>query len=150
MKYSNEIIIDLPRDEVIKKFNDPDSAFKWMEGLQSWDVISGEQGEEGTKSKMVFKSRGRTMEMEEEITKKDLPDMMNFVFTAKGVTNWNDNRFESIDENRTKWVQSNVFKFKGMIKVMAFFMPGAFKKQSVKYMNDFKQYAEKGVDVNAK
>lgn len=147
MKYSNEIIIDLPREEVIQKFDNQDNAFKWMDGLQSWDMISGEQGEEGAKSKMVFKSRGRTMEMEEEITKKDLPDMINFVFTAKGVTNWNDNRFEPLDDNKTKWVQSNVFKFKGMIKVMAFFMPGAFKKQSVKSMNDFKQFAEKGTTV---
>ena len=150
MKYSHEIIIDLPREKVIEIFKNPESGFKWMEGLQSVDLLSGNQGEEGARSKMVFKSKKRTVEMEEKITKVDLPDMMNFVFTAKGVTNWNDNRFDPIDGDKTKWVQSNVFKFKGMMNIIAFLMPGAFKKQSLKYMNDFKVYAENGVDVNAK
>lgn len=150
MKYSHDIVIELPREKVIELFHDQNNAFKWMEGLESWDNISGTPGTVGAKSKMVFHSKGRKLEMQEEITKMDLPDYASFIFTAKGVTNWNDNHFETIDENRTRWVQSNVFKFKGTIKIMAAFMPGAFKKQSLKYMHNFKDFAEKGTMVNSK
>ncbi|MBD3637410.1 MAG: SRPBCC family protein [Crocinitomicaceae bacterium] len=143
MKYSHEIVIDLPREKVIELFDNQENAFKWMEGLESWDPISGEQGKEGAKSKMVFKTKRGTMEMQEEITKYELPERINFVYTAKGVTNWNDNRFEPISDQQTRWIQSNVFKCRGMVRLFAFLMPGAFKKQSLKFMNDFKNFAEK-------
>lgn len=143
MKYSHEIIIDLPREKVIEIFDNQENAFEWMEGLKSWDQLSGEPGKEGAKSRLTYETKRGKMVIDEEITKKDLPDMCNFVFTSKGVTNWNDNRFEEIAPNQTKWVQSNVFKCKGMIWVFAKLMPGAFKKQSLKYMSDFKSFAEK-------
>lgn len=143
MKYSHEITIDLPREKVVELFNNQENAFKWMEGLESWDQLSGSPGEEGAKSRLKYQTKRGEMIIDEEITKKELPEMINFVFTSKGVTNWNDNRFESLNDNQTKWVQSNVFKCKGMVKIFAALMPGAFKKQSLKYMNDFKQFAEK-------
>lgn len=142
MKYSQEITIDLPRERVIEIFNNQENAFKWMEGLETWDQVSGTPGEVGAISKMKFKSKRGVMEIQEEITKKDLPEMINFVFTSKGVTNWNDNRFEPVSDEQTKWVQSNVFKCKGMIWLFAALMPGAFKKQTQKSMNAFKKFAE--------
>ena len=142
MKYSHEITIDLPREKVLELFDDKENLFKWQEGLQSFDHVSGVEGEEGAVSKMVFKNGKRTMEMQETITKKNLPEHFNFIFEAKGVQNWNDNHFNAIAENQTKWTQSNVFKGTGMIKVFLILMPGMFKKQSLKYMNDFKAFAE--------
>lgn len=142
MKYSSEIEIDLPLNEVIDLFDDSDNMFKWQKGLQSFDHVSGTAGEEGAVSKMVFKTKKREMEMQETIMKKNLPHHFNFLFEAKGVQNWNDNHFESLSENKTKWTQSNVFKGKGMIKVFMFLMPGMFKKQTLTHMNDFKTFAE--------
>lgn len=142
MKYSQDIIIDLPREEVIKIFNNQENAFKWMEGLQSWDAVSGEQGTEGAVSKMVFKNKKRELEMQETILKKELPDRINFLFEAKGVQNWNDNHFEAISDHQTKWTQSNVFKLKGFMKLFGLLGSGMFKKQSLKHMNAFKSFAE--------
>jgi len=33
------------------------------------------------------------------------------------------------------------------MKLMAFLIPGSFKKQSRKYADDFKNFAEKGISV---
>lgn len=143
MKYSTEVIIDLPREKVIELFDNQDNAFKWMKGLEKWDQVSGSPGEVGAKSKMLFKMKKRSMEIHEEITTKELPERINFVFTSKGVTNWNDNRFEAVSDNQTKWVQANVFKCKGMVRVFAAIMPSAFKKHTKMSMVDFKVFAEK-------
>jgi uncharacterized membrane protein len=142
MKYSGSITINLPIEKVIATFDNQENIFKWMEGLESFDHISGTPGEVGAKSKLVFKTKKRVMEMEEEITKKSFPEHFNFLYTSKEVKNWNDNHFESIDENTTKWTQSNVFRCKGAIWLFALLMPGMFKKQSMKYMEDFKRFAE--------
>ena len=142
MKYSSEIIIDLPVEKVIEMFDNADNLFKWQKSLVSFDHISGTPGEVGAISKMKFKTKKREMEMQETIMKKNLPQNFNFLYEAKGVQNWNDNQFESLSEGQTKWRQSNVFKGKGMIKVFMVIMPGMFKKQTLQYMKDFKSFAE--------
>ena len=148
MKYSSTVIIDLPREKVLELFDNSENMFKWQEGLQSFDHVSGEAGTEGAVSKMRYKSKKRELELQETIMKKNLPEHFNFLYEAKGVQNWNDNHFEAISEGQTKWTQSNVFKTKGMIKVFATLMPGMFKKQTRKAMNDFKAFAENEVISN--
>ena len=44
MKYTREIVIELPRDRVIELFDDADNLSKWQEGLQSFEHVSGEPG----------------------------------------------------------------------------------------------------------
>jgi hypothetical protein len=40
-------------------------------------------------------------------------------------------------------VTEQEFQFSGFMKLIGMFMPGAFKKQSCKYMNAFKEFAER-------
>ena len=44
MKYTTEITVDLPRDEFIKKLDNPDNMKHWMQGLISHEMLSGEPG----------------------------------------------------------------------------------------------------------
>lgn len=141
MKYSHEIEINLPREKVIKLFDNPDNMPKWQEGFISFKPIKGKPGEEGSTAKLNYKMGKREVEMIETITKRNLPDEFNTTYKAKGVFNIIENRF--IDQGTTtKWITVNEFRFNGFMKLIAFFMPGAFKKQSFKYMKDFKKFAE--------
>lgn len=141
MKYSNEIQINLPRKRVVELFDNPDNMPKWQEGLVSFEAISGEPGKEGSKSKLKYKMGKREVEMIETITKNDLPNEFNGTYDAKNVFNIVKNRFVD-QEKTTKWISDNDFQFSGFMKLMGLFMPGAFKKQSFKYMKAFKEFAE--------
>jgi hypothetical protein len=59
---------------------------------------------------------------------------------------WNEvkNRFEETASGTTIWYTQNEFRFEGFMKLMAMLMPGAFKRQSFKYMKLFKSFAEEG------
>lgn len=142
MNYSLDIEIDLPIDKVITLFDSTENMFKWMEGLESFEALSGEPGQEGAKSKLLFKMGKREIEMVETITKKNLPDEFTATYDAKGVFNIVKNSFEKVSEDKTKYITEQEFQFKGFMKLIGFLMPGAFKKQSLKYMNDFKKFAE--------
>ncbi len=64
---------------------------------------------------------------------------------------WNGqkNFFEKIDDQKTRWISESEFKAdKFMYKIMLKLMPGAFKKQSRKFMVDFKNYVETGKSVS--
>lgn len=144
MKYTQEIIINKPIKEVVALFDNPNNLYEWMEGLQKFEHLSGTPGEPGAKSKLLFKMGNREIEMIETITVRDLPTEFSGTYEANGVFNIQKNKFISIADNQTKHVTENEFQFKGvMMKLMGFLMPGAFKKQSYKYLKAFKTFAEK-------
>ena len=65
MKYRCEVIINLPRERVVELFDNPDNMSQWQPGLQSFEHLSGEPGQPGTKSKLVYDMNGRRVEMVE-------------------------------------------------------------------------------------
>ena len=95
-----------------------------------------------TKSKMIYKMGKREIEMIETITESNLPKAVNGTYEAKGVMNWVNNTFVEVATNKTKWITENEFQFSGFMKLIGFFMKNSFPKQSYKYMEQFKAFAE--------
>ncbi len=148
MKYTTEIQIDLPRDEVIRKLDNPENMKHWLRGLADYEMISGTPGYEGAKMKMEFQQGKRKTTIVETITKREMPTAFHAVYDTKGVHNIQQNFFHDIDGKSTKWVSESEFQFAGFgLKLMGWLMPGAFKKQSLKHLQDFKDFAEKGISV---
>ena len=143
MIYTCEIEINRPIDRVVELFDDPNNMGKWMKGLQSFETISGQAGQVGAKARLKFKMGSRETEMIETITVRNLPDEFSGTYEVKGVFNIVKNKFVSLPDNRTKYITEQEFQFKGFMKVIAFLMPGAFKKQSMKNLIDFKNFVEK-------
>lgn len=142
MEYTTEIIIELPRSRVVELFKNPDYIAKWQDSFISMKHLSGEPGMAGAKSLLKYKMGKRDIEMTETIINNTLPDKFSTTYTTKGVFNSVDNTFYE-EGDKTRWVTENYFKCKGMMAVMIFLMPGAFKKETKKYMADFKAFAEK-------
>lgn len=148
MKYAIDVTIKLPRDEVIKKMDNPDNMKHWQKGLVSTEHISGTPGEIGAKMRLNYKMGKREFELIETITKRDFPEEFHGTYSAKGMHNVQENFFKETPEGHTQWVSNCEFVPSGfMMRAMAFLMPAAFKKQSKKYMVDFKNFAEKGISV---
>jgi len=145
MKYTNEVIINLPVNKVVELFDNTENLKKWQPGLESLDHISGTPGEPGAKSKLFFKMGKREVEMVETITSKNLPQVYSFIDEAKGVYNVVRNSFIPENDQSTRYLTENEFRFSGFMKLMGFLMPGMFKKQSQKYLVYFKEFAEKEV-----
>lgn len=149
MQYTLELEIDLPLSIVTGLFDNPENLKLWMEGLVGFEHLSGTPGESGAKSKLTFKMGNRNIEMIETITVRNLPEEFTGTYEANCVYNVVRNKFEALPGNRTRYIVENFFEVKGFMKAVAFFMPGAFKKQSLKYMEDFKYFAENySTDLN--
>ena len=148
MKYSTEIEIALPREEVIKKMDNADNMKHWQRGLRNYELLKGPAGTEGAQMRLDYKMGKRDMSLIETITKNNFPSEFHATYSTKGVKNVQRNYFHAIDNTTTKWVSESEFEFKGFgMKLMGWLMPGAFKKQSKKYMVDFKSFAEQGTSV---
>lgn len=142
MKYTTEITINLPRERVIELFDNPDNMKHWQPGLISFEHLSGEAGKPGARSRLKYRMGKREIEMIETITARNLPEEFHGAYEAKGVFNIQKNYFIPVSDTQTKWVSESEFKFSGLMSVMALFMKGAFRKQSMKYLEQFKAFAE--------
>lgn len=143
MKYLTEITVDVPLVEFIKKFDNPENMKLWQKDLLSVEHLSGIPGKEGAQMELRYKMGKREVIMVETILKRNLPHEFHGTYDAKGVHNIQKNYFKPLGENSTKWISESEFHFSGFfMKMMAFLMPGAFKKQTLKFMKDFKNFAE--------
>lgn len=141
MKYRTEIVIDLPRERVVELMDNSENLMKWQKGLQSFEHLSGEPGQVGATSRMVFDEGGRRIEMIETIQQRDFPDAFVATYEAKGV--WNQEHLRFYEENgATRWVADHEFRFSGIMRLLSLVMGRTFRKQSQQFMDDFKRFAE--------
>ena len=143
MKYSCELVVKVPRERMLELFDSRDNQFEWQEGLVSFDHSSGEPGQVGAKSDLVYKMGKREIRMVETITERDLPDKFSGTYEADGIWNLVENTFTEHGED-THWRVDTEFECKGFfLNLMARFAPSMFKKQTMKFMKDFAAFAEK-------
>lgn len=141
MKYTCEIVIERPRATVVALFDNPDNMKHWQPGLQSFEPLSGTPGQPGARSRLKYLMGKRPIEMIETITERNLPDTFSGTYETKGVWNSVANVFRD-EGSRTRWLCESEFKFSGFMWLISKLMPGAFKKETQKMMNQFKAYVE--------
>ncbi len=148
MKYTCEITIDLPRDEMVALLDDPQNLKHWQRGLKSYKALSGEPGTEGAQMEIEFRSGKRDIVMIETLIKYNPPHEIHATYDTKGVHNIQKNIFEELDADRSRWISHSEFQFDSFfLKLMGWVIPGAFRKQSQQFMEDFKHFAETGASV---
>ncbi len=149
MPYTLEIEVNQPRAKVVELFDNPDNLAFWQPGYASYKHESGESGKPGATARIRYLKNGRDFDMIETITVRNLPDEFSSTFHTPGMFNMEvKNFFHEAGPDKTRWVTENSIEAQGiMMKVMMFFMPGCGKKESWKFMEYFKVFAETGADV---
>lgn len=142
MRYTTEIRIQVPREKVIEMFDNTENLYKWQPGLLSFEPLSGEPGKEGSKSTMAYEGRKGDLVMIETITHRKFPDEFHTTYVTKGVYNEMYNYFSEAEAGITLWKTISVFRFKGLMALMAPFMKKAFTDNTLLSMERFKVFAE--------
>jgi uncharacterized membrane protein len=145
MKFTCSVEINKPVEKVLELFDNTKNLKEWQDGFVSLEHLSGQPGEPGAKSKLIYKIGKREIELIETISIKNLPQEFSALYETKTMTNTMTNRFIPIGEEKTKYeTEIEYTSFNGIMpKIMAFLMPGVFKKQTQKWLDQFKIFAEK-------
>lgn len=145
MKFTCQVDIRLPREKVIALFDNVDNLKHWQDGFISFENISGEPGQPGTKSRLKYKIGKREIELIETITVRDLPNEFSGTYDTETMSNSMVNKFVELDDHSTRYTSEIEYtRFTGFIpKLMAWLMPGLFKKQTQKWLDQFRDFAEK-------
>ncbi|NRB58704.1 MAG: SRPBCC family protein [Winogradskyella sp.] len=148
MKFSTEILIRKPLQDVIHKMNNIENKKHWQDGLYKIEHLSGNPGEFGAKIRLTYRFSGQQMEVIETITKQNFPDEFYADYASKGIRNIQENYFKSTKEGDTLWTCVNEYiPTNFLMHAMIVFMPRTYKKQARKYMANFKNFIENGTSV---
>lgn len=145
IKYSCEIVINLPRAHVADLFDNPENLLKWQDGLQKMEHLSGTAGEKGAKTRLMYDQGGHTVEMTETILEWNMPEGFSSLYETAGAKNWLHNQFHEANLGQTRWVADNPFEFSGEMAAMNEAdeaMVESFRQETLKNMTLFKQFAE--------
>ena len=142
MRYTTEILINLPRSKVIELFDSTENLSRWQPGLISFTHLEGKPGEVGARSEMVYEGRKGELVMTETIRIKQLPEQFHMSYKARGVFNEVENWFEEKEPGLTHWRTENFFRFGGIMMLMVPFMKKAFINNTMLNMDRFKLFAE--------
>ena len=145
MKFTCNVEINKPKELVAKLFANPDYLKEYQDTFISKELISGNEGENGAVSKMLYKMGKGDMELIETILENNLPNSFFAEYHHKHMDNTMRCTFEALDENTTKYVSEiHYTTFRGFIpKAMALLFPKMFKKQVNKWLVNFKDFVEK-------
>ena len=148
MKYTCTVDINLPKEKVVDLWNDQNNYKEWQDGFQYIELLSGEVNTEGAKSKILLQGKKSRIELIETIVSSNLPNEITAIYEHKHMTNTQTTKFESIENNKTKYISEVEYtQFNGiMIKLLAKLFPGKFKAQSQKWMIQFKNFAEQSLN----
>ncbi|MBC8754864.1 SRPBCC family protein [Kordia sp. YSTF-M3] len=144
MKYICSVAINAPIEKVVALWKDEASFEKWQDGFQSIQHFEGQPDAIGAKSKIIFQQGKRKLELIETILSNNLPEEKKALYEHIHMINTQTTKFEKINENQTRYISEVVYtKFNGIMpKLMAKLFPGMFKKQSQKWMDQFKKFTE--------
>jgi len=143
MQFTSEILIESPIEHVIRKMDSAQNMKHWQEGLVNVEHIDGTPKKFGAKIRLRYDFGNRKMEVIETITKQNFPTEFHATYNTIGLRNIQKNYFEATADGHTKWICENEYEpttFK-MLAMLAL-MPSAFKKQTKRYMKNFKNFVE--------
>ncbi|HEX7307039.1 SRPBCC family protein [Lentzea sp.] len=160
MKYTVSIEIALPREKVARLLADPAHLPMWLRGLVLHEPLNGEHGQVGTRSRVVLRMGRQESEVTETIIRREPADLgeipagsvVRFEREIVGGGMWSAtrDRLTEAGPEATLWESENEYRFDGLLmRLVGKVVPGAFRKQSLLHMRDFKAFAEHGTDVRA-
>ena len=145
MKFTCTVIIKKPINQVVEFFINPDNLKEYQDGFLGKELVSGKPAQVGTVSKIFYQQGKRKMEITETVTSNNLPHEFSGFYHHIHMDNTMTNRFTSLSENRTQYdAEIEYTVLRGfMVKTVAFLFPRMFKKQVQKWLDQFKEFAEK-------
>jgi hypothetical protein len=158
MKYTVSIDIALPREKVVQMLADPEHLPKWLHGLVLHEPLSGSHWQVGATSRVVMQMGKQQIECTETITRREPVDLhgipsgsvVHFDREIVGMGMWSvvRERLTEAGPQATRWESESEYRFGSVLmRLVGLLMPAAFRKQSLRHMQDFKAFAEQGKDV---
>lgn len=145
MKYTGHIDINKPLNDVFEFWKNSENNHLWQDGFVKITLLEGKEHEVGAKSEILLKHGKNDMLLTETVLAVNFPYEKEALYEHKHMSNTQKTIFEEISETKTRYkTEVEYVKFNGFLpKLMGKLFPSMFRKQSEKWMTQFKEACEK-------
>ena len=158
MEFTVSLRIARPRDRVLELLTDPAHHAAWLRGLVAHELVEGREGHVGAVSPVVMSAGKGTMEARETVALREperLGDVPSDVVVryerellTEGMWSAAKEHLHDLGDGTTLWESENEYRFSALpMRLLAPLMRGAFRKQTLAHMEDFRAFAEHGTNV---
>ena len=147
MKFTCSVDINAPIEMVVALFEDPNNLVEWQDGYLGMQLLSGEEGQPGAKTKLKYKVGRRTIDLIETLEVNNLPTEFRGTYEADTMVNTMIVNFIDLGNGYTRYNSYiHYTEIRGFfVKILVTLMPGLFKKQVQKWSNQFRDFVESEV-----
>ncbi|WP_281986590.1 SRPBCC family protein [Aquimarina aggregata] len=144
MKYKGSIDINQPLAIVTALFADSKNLVKYQDGFQKKELIKGTEGQDGTVSKLYYKSDKHEMELTETIIANRLPHTFEAFYHHKHMDNTMKTTFTALSDEQTRYETEVEYTRINWVmpKLIAILFPSMYRKPGERWMKNFKTFAE--------
>ena len=142
MKMKYEAEIQASREFVWATFNNPDNLSRWQPTLESLTYQAGEPGQPGAVAELVYNENGKLITTTETVVERRKPHFMAGTYDNARATSLIVNHFEEIDGNTTRFISYTNMNFKGVMKIMSFFVAKSIRARAEADLDRFKLLVE--------
>lgn len=147
MKDTVVVRINGPLDRVAELFADPSNNTSWMDDVERYEPLSGEQGMPGSTYRLI--PRKGSMVFTATVVERKLPRELRLRLEASNVGVDVHATLSTLANGQTRLVSEEEFEFKGLAKLFSVFARPAIRKAHRQHMEAFKQFAERKLDIGS-
>lgn len=147
MKDTVVIRISAPLEKVAELFADPSNNTSWMDDVERYEPLSGEQGMPGSTYRLI--PRKGWLVFTATVLERKLPRELRLRLEAPSVVVDVHATLSTIATGQTRLVSEEEFEFKGLAKIFSLFARPAIRKAHRQHMEAFKQFAERKLDIGS-
>lgn len=141
-KYTVEVEVDKPVEEVFAIFENPKMLKKWLPEIKSIEPINVTPQKLGSTYKIILDDQGQGAKMVEKIRAYVPNEKLTLQFTSSEMLKVDDYNFTA-QEGKTKIIQNTSILSNSFVTACVFpWFKGRFKDLSQDYLNRFKELAE--------
>ena len=134
--------IDAPQEEVAALYAEPGNNAKWMDDLERYEPLSGEQGMPGSTYRLI--PRHGSMVFTATVVSRNLPDDLRLRLDSSTATVDVHGTLSTLADGRTRLVSEEVFRFKGIWNsAFGLLARRAIRKVHRRHIEAFKRFAER-------
>ena len=142
MKMTFETEIRASRELVWAIFDNPDNLVRWQPTLESFTHLTGDPGQPGAVSELVYNENGKKVTMTETVTERRKPHFMAGTYDNDRATSLIVSHFEEIDDNTTRFISYSNMNFKGIMKILSLFVARSMRARVEADLSRFKLLVE--------
>ncbi|MGL1919442.1 MAG: SRPBCC family protein [Hyphomicrobiales bacterium] len=141
--FTNETIIDLPRETVVDLYTDVELLGRWQPSFISHKYLSDPTKNELEIAEVCYSFAGRDLVFVRKVLSDNLPETIVATFEVDGIRQIVENKFVVLSENQTK-LETNVTISSQSSYIQADFLQvkEAFRVQTTTMQQNFKAFAE--------